>query len=76
MQVLYPCCCGVDVHVKTIVVCLIVNGRKEVRTFGTMTADLIAFREWLVAANCTHVALESTGVYWRPVYNVPLVVVP
>lgn len=70
MQVLYPRCCGVDVHVKTIVVCLIVNGHKEIRTFGTMTADLIAFRDWLVAAGCTHVALESTGVSWRPVYTV------
>jgi transposase len=69
MQVLYPRCCGVDVHVKTIVVCLIVNGHKEIRTFGTMTTDLSAFRDWLVAAGCTHVALESTGVYWRPVYN-------
>lgn len=70
MQVLYPRCCGVDVHVKTIVACLIINGRKEVRTFGTMTADLIAFRAWLVTSGCTHVALESTGVYWRPVFNI------
>lgn len=69
MDVLYSRCCGVDVHAATIVACLIVRGRKEVRTFGTMTADLETFRDWLTTAGCTHVALESTGVYWRPVYN-------
>jgi hypothetical protein len=61
----------VDVHKKTMVACLIVPGsgatpRKEIRTFGTMTADLLALVEWLVAAGCTHVAMESTGVYWKP----------
>src|SRR5207237_7371119 len=43
--------------------------QKEVRTFGTMTADLLALADWLAAAQCTHVAMESTGVFWKPVYN-------
>jgi transposase len=56
------------------VACLIVPGpdklpTKEVRTFGTMTAELLALSDWLTAAGCTHVAMESTGVYWKPVYN-------
>ena len=42
---------------------------REVRTFGTMAADLLQLREWLVAAGCTQAAMESTGVYWKPVYN-------
>src|SRR5262249_3127397 len=43
--------------------------RKEIRTFGTMTADLLALADWLQAAGCTHVAMEATGVYWQPLYN-------
>src|SRR5215208_6735822 len=75
MQVLYPRCCGVDVAKKLVVACLLTtaeNGRvqKEMRTFGTMTRDLLALRDWLLAAGCTHVAMESTSSYWRPVYNV------
>ena len=74
MDVVHTRCCGVDVHKKTMVACLIVPGagatpRKEIRTFGTMTADLLALVDWLVAAGCTHVAMESTGVYWKPLYN-------
>ena len=74
MQVVYPRCCGLDVHQKTVVACLLtleVNGqrRKQIETFGTMTADLAKLVEWLKAAGCTHVAMESTGVYWKPVYN-------
>jgi transposase len=74
MQVVYERCCGLDVHKKIIVACLIVlaaNGQrhKEIRTFGTMTRDLLALLDWLRAAGCTHVAFESTGVYWRPIFN-------
>ncbi len=69
MEVLYRCCAGLDVHAKTVVVCLIQDGRKEVRTFSTMTDDLLALSDWLVEAGCTHVAMESTGVYWKPVFN-------
>lgn len=69
MEVLYSHCCGLDVHKKSVVACVITPAGKEVRTFGTITTDLIALAEWLQAAGCTHVAMESTGVYWKPVYN-------
>src|SRR5437764_4151348 len=74
VEVVYPRCCGVDVHKKTVVACLIVPGPqgrpvKEVRTFGTMTDDLLALVDWVMAAGCTHVAMESTGSFWKPLYN-------
>ncbi len=74
MQVLYERCCGLDVHKVTVAACVVVPGpggvpRKEVRTFGTMTADLLALGDWLAAQGVTHVAMESTGVYWKPVWN-------
>jgi transposase len=69
MQVLYRCCCGLDVHAKTVVACLIKDGKKQTRTFSTMTDDLLALSDWLTAAGCTHVAVESTGIYWKPVFN-------
>ncbi|MBK9715421.1 MAG: IS110 family transposase [Kouleothrix sp.] len=75
METLYARCCGLDVHKKTVVACLLTTGpdghlQQEVRTFGTMTADLLSLADWLTAAECTHVAMESTGVYWKPIYNV------
>jgi transposase len=69
MEILYARCCGLDVHAKTVVACLCVEGEKQIRTFSTMTADLRQLADWLLAAGCTHVAIESTGVYWRPVFN-------
>ncbi|SRR6266568_4360436 len=68
-------CSGLDVHKKTVVACLITltdkgQRHKEIRTFGTMTRDLLALLDWLRASGCTHVALESTGVYWKPICNV------
>jgi transposase len=74
MDVVYTHCCGLDVHKKTVAACLITSTAgaepvKEIRTFGTMTTDLLALADWLQEAGCTHVAMESTGVYWRPVYN-------
>ncbi len=74
MQVLYPCCCGVDIHKKFVVACLLTTGedgsvRKDIRTFSAMTEDLLAMLDWLSGAGCTHIAMESTGSYWRPVYN-------
>ena len=74
MQILYTHCCGLDVHKKTVVACLLITDcagrtRKEIRTFSTMTQDLLALGDWLRAAGCTHVVIESTGVYWKPVYN-------
>jgi transposase len=70
MEVVYECCGGLDVHAKTVVACLIKQGRKEVRTFATMTEELLQLADWLVKAGCTHVAIESTGVYWKPVFNI------
>jgi transposase len=71
---MYSCCCGLDVHTKTVVACLITSTEgpepvKEMRTFRTRTADLLAWADWLQEAGCTHVAMESTGVYGRPVSN-------
>ena len=75
MELLIARCAGLDVHQATVVAT--VRGpddqgerRSVTETFGTMTADLLALREWLQAYGVTHVALESTGVYWKPVYYV------
>ena len=70
MEVVHPRCAGLDVHKKTVVACVMVPGHKEVRTFGTMTDDLVTLADWLEQEQVTHVAMESTGVYWKPVYNV------
>jgi transposase len=75
MDVVYPRCAGLDVHKKTVVACRIVpdakqEWRREVRKFNTMTADLLVLADWLRAAQVTHVAMESTGVYWKPIYNI------
>jgi transposase len=75
MEVVITRCAGLDVHKATVVATVRVPGsegrrRVETATFGTMTPDLIALREWLQAFGVTHVALESTGVYWKPVYYV------
>ena len=69
MDVLYPRCCGLDVHQKTVVACVKTPEGKETRTFKTMTRELLKFADWLAAEGVTHVAMESTGVYWQPVYN-------
>ena len=75
MQVLYPRCSGLDLHKKTVVACVMIsypNGKveKSIRTFSTMTAQLLAMSDWLASLEVTHVAMESTGIYWRPMYNV------
>jgi transposase len=74
MHVVYEHCCGLDVHKKTVVACLITlnaqgQRQKEIRTFGTMTRDLLALLDWLRAAGCTHIALESTGVFCKPIFH-------
>jgi transposase len=69
MEIMYSHCCGMDVHKKTVVACLVTPSGKEVRTFGTMTADLLAMLAWLKAQGCQTVAMESTGSYWKPIYN-------
>jgi len=78
MDVVHERCCGLDVHKQTVVACLVTprSARaggpptKVIRTFGTMTAELLQLADWLSAADCTHVALESTSAYWKPVWNV------
>ncbi len=70
MEVVYECCCGLDVHAKTVVACVIKKGRKEIRTFATMTEELLHLGDWLTSEGCTHVAIESTGLYWKPVFNI------
>lgn len=69
MHIVYERCCGLDVHKKSVTACLITPKGNEIRTFGTMTAELLKLNDWLVEAGCTHVAMESTGVYWKPIYN-------
>src|SRR5437773_11148187 len=76
MEVLYPVCCALDVHQASVTACLRSPGdgpqrRQEVRTFGTTTAEPLRLADWLTAPGCTHVAMESTGIYWRPVYHIP-----
>jgi transposase len=76
MDTLYPRVAGLDVHKQTVVACVRItnpgSGKAEesVRTFGTMTDDLLALADWLVQQQVTHVAMESTGVYWKPVWNI------
>jgi len=74
MEIVYERCCGLDIHKKTVVACLITPNakgqrQKEIRTFRTLTPDLLALHDWLAGAGCTHLAMESTGVYWRPIFN-------
>jgi transposase len=70
MHIMYERCAGLDVHKKTVVACVVTPAGQETRTFGTMTADLLALADWLLACGCTHVAIESTGDYWKPVFNI------
>jgi transposase len=75
MDTLYPRCAGIDVHKANVVVCVRRADRpgkvvEEVRTFATMTRDLLALSDWLAEHGVTHVAMESTGVYWKPVFNI------
>lgn len=74
MEVLHPHCAGLDVHKESVVACVrhMVDGKvgTEVKTFKTMTEGLMALSEWLSAEGCTHIALEATGVYWKPVWHI------
>src|SRR5688572_13789340 len=74
MEVLSPRCAGLDLHKKSVVACCRIQepgqpARVITRTFSTMTRDLLSLADWLELRGCTHVAMESTGEYWRPVYN-------
>jgi transposase len=75
MEAMFRCCAGLDVHSETVAACVrrmddLGRIHAEVRTFETMTHDLMALSEWLKAEGVTHVAMESTGVFWKPVYNI------
>jgi transposase len=75
MENLYPCCAGLDVHKESVEACvrrMEPTGRlhQQTRPWGTMTRDLLAMSDWMVAQGVTHVAMESTGVYWKPIYNI------
>jgi transposase len=74
MEALYERCCGLDLHKRTVVACMLTadsgtRPKKEIRTFATLTKGLLELRDWLAASGCTQVAMEGTGVYWKPVYN-------
>jgi transposase len=74
MDVIYPRCCGLDVHKREVVACVVTPGpdgrpSKAIRAFGTMTPDILALADWLAAHEVTHIAMESTGVYWKPIWN-------
>jgi Transposase len=74
MRVVHARCGGLDVHKRTVVACVLlteedVSVRRFVRTFGTMTGELLALSDWLERLGVRHLALESAGVYWRPVFN-------
>jgi transposase len=74
VDIVHSRCAGLDVHKETVVACVrLASGDKvsrEVRTFGTTTSGLLALLAWLTEMGCTHVALEATGIYWRPVWNI------
>ena len=74
MERVFERCCGLDVHKDTVVACLRISGlgrrrQVEVRTFGATTTELLALADWLHGSGCSHAAMESTGVYWKPVFN-------
>jgi transposase len=74
IDVLYQRCCGLDLHKRSVTACRVVPGpggqaTKEIRTFGTMTGELLTLGDWLEEGGVTHVAMESTGVYWKPIWN-------
>lgn len=69
MEQLYAVCCGIDVHKKVLVACLREKDKNTVRKFGTSTKEIVSLSDWLCEHNCEAVAMESTGSYWKPVYN-------
>ncbi len=74
MEILYERCAGLDVHKKNVKTCFASPAeggtrKKETRTYLTMTQNLLEMRDWLKEQGCTHIAMEATGVYWKPIYN-------
>ena len=75
MENVFPCCAGLDVHKESVEACvrrIETNGGLDQQThhWGTMTRDLLAMADWMAAQGVTHVAMESTGVFWKPIYNI------
>lgn len=71
MEVIYKQCCGIDIHKNMLMACVYTSVRKkEIRQFGTLTDDILQLVDWLKDTNCEMVAMESTGNYWKPVYNI------
>ena len=76
MEVMFPHCAGLNVHKRTVTATVshhpaeVAKAKMVTRTFGTFTDELITMREWLVVEGVTHVAMEATGSYWKPVFNV------
>ena len=70
MEVLYERCCALDVHKKTVIVCVATRDGKQTRTFAIMTSDLLELADYLLSKGCTHVAMERTGGFWKPIYNI------
>ncbi|HVJ47934.1 IS110 family transposase [Desulfitobacterium sp.] len=75
MDAILECCAGLDVHQETVVACVLFGPlehkpKKEIRTFGTTTPELLILADWLEEQKCSHVAMESTGIYWKPVWNI------
>ncbi|PKM85939.1 MAG: IS110 family transposase, partial [Firmicutes bacterium HGW-Firmicutes-12] len=69
MNVIYERCCGMDVHKEIIVACILTGKKKETRRFSTMTSSLLGLIDWLKSVDCQCVAMEATGSYWKPIYN-------
>ena len=74
MDIMYRCCAGLDVHKKTVVACRMRSGKRgkvdhETQTFGTTTGELLRLVDWLTQWDVSHVAMESTGEYWKPIFN-------
>jgi transposase len=69
MRVVHERCAGLDLHKKTVKACAITPEGEETQTFGTMTADILVLADWLADKGVTHIGMESTGVYWKPLYN-------
>ena len=69
MRVVDDRCCGLDVHKKSVVACVMTPESQDTRTFGTTTRQLLELSDWLRERRVTHVAMESTGVYWKPIVN-------
>ena len=69
-EVYYERCAGIDVHKKLLVVCLRIGSKSEVRRFGTLTQDIRKMVEWLKSNGCQMTAMESSGSYWKPIYNI------